>query len=76
MWAWHFLLEVGIVWYCHEAGEGWSPEDCMVLRLLVDYFKVQGLITKVGRVAKHHLQAYLSQRVDCFSWYNPVEGCA
>ena len=65
--AWHFKLEVGIVWHCHEAGEGCSPEDCVVLRFPVDHFEVQRLLAEVGCAAENQFQAYFSKGVDCFT---------
>ena len=50
--SWHFQLEVGVVWYCHEVREGWSPEDGVVLRFPVDHFKVQRLLAKVVALPK------------------------
>src|SRR3954465_5727043 len=74
--AWHFKLEVGIVWHCHEAPEGWSSEDGVVLRFTVDPFEIQYLLMEVGRTAENHLQAYFSKGVDCFPCNNSMEGCA
>ena len=31
VWAWHLQLEVRVMGYGHEASEGCSPEDCVVL---------------------------------------------
>ena len=73
---WHFQLEVGVVWYCHETSEGWSFEDGMVLGFPVDYFEVQRFLAKVTRVAKNHLETYFSEGIGCFSWHDSMEGCA
>src|ERR1041385_5996389 len=76
VWARHLQLEVGVMGYGHEASESWSPEDCVVLRRPVDHFKVKCFLAEVCRAPKDYLQAYPSEGVDCFSWYDPVEGCA
>src|SRR3954467_3123719 len=57
VWAWHLQLEVGIMGYGHEESESWSPENCVVLRLPVDYFEVKRFLSEVCCIPKDYLQA-------------------
>src|SRR3954470_7240352 len=75
MWARHLQLEVGVMGYGHEAGEGSSSENCVVLRIPVDHFEIQRLLAEIGRAPEDYFQAYPSHGVDCFSWYDPMESC-
>jgi len=57
--------------YGHEAGEGWSSENCVVLRLPVDHLEIKCFLAEIGRAPEYYLQAYPSHGVDYFAWYDP-----
>ena len=73
--SWHFELEVGVVRDRHELCERWSPQYDMVLRLLVEYLKLEGLFCEVASAAEDNFELDLSKGGGCFPWYYSMQHC-
>ena len=61
------------MWDGHELGERWSIEYDVVLRVSIDYFKLEDLPSKIFPVPEDDIETDSPEGVNCFTWYDTME---
>ena len=66
--SWHLEFEVRIARNRHKLCERWSPQYSVVLRLLVEHFKLENLLCKVVFAAEDDVELDCPKRGGYFAW--------
>jgi hypothetical protein len=74
VWFWYLSDQVGILRNCHELGECRPPEECIVCRFKIGYFKLHVLSVEIFLSLESHGKSDLIDRVRCCPRDYSVEG--